>query len=233
MENKQINVHQTERIASVALGGAILLRSLSNLSLSRLALAGALLYRGISGHSYLYQVLGIRTASNSDTNDDTPYIEKSITVGKPAAELYQLWRDPQTLAQILSGLIEVTSETGTTQHWVVRTPFNKHVEWDTQIVAEQPGESLRWKAVEGAPVPNEVEVRFRPAPGDWGTVITLSFRFEPPAGALGSSIAQRIGMVPRLLAEKALRRFKSLAETGEIPTLRHNPAARADAYAHA
>jgi hypothetical protein len=35
-----------------------------------------------------------------------------------------------------------------------------------------------------------------------------------------------LSIIPRTIAEKSLRRFKSLAETGEIPTLAHNPAAR-------
>ena len=37
-----------------------------------------------------------------------------------------------------------------------------------------------------------------------------------------------LGVAPKLIAEKALRHFKSLVETGEIPTTAHQPAARAD-----
>jgi hypothetical protein len=39
-------------------------------------------------------------------------------------------------------------------------------------------------------------------------------------------LAKLLGPAPKLLLQKALRRFKSLAETGEIPTLQRNPAAR-------
>jgi hypothetical protein len=39
-------------------------------------------------------------------------------------------------------------------------------------------------------------------------------------------------VVPRTIATQALRRFKSLVETGEIPTLEHNPSARTDASAN-
>jgi hypothetical protein len=34
--------------------------------------------------------------------------------------------------------------------------------------------------------------------------------------------------VPRALVDKALHRFKSLAETGEVPTTERQPAARPD-----
>jgi uncharacterized membrane protein len=59
--------------------------------------------------------------------------------------------------------------------------------------------------------------------------VTLSLRFEPPAGLLGSAAAALFGGAPgKLLATKALHRFKSLAETGEVPTLTRQPAARHD-----
>jgi uncharacterized membrane protein len=72
-------------------------------------------------------------------------------------------------------------------------------------------------------------VRFRPAPNDLGTEVTLSLRFEPQAVPLGSAMAALFGGAPgKLLATKALHRFKSLAETGEVPTLTRQPAARHD-----
>jgi hypothetical protein len=37
---------------------------------------------------------------------------------------------------------------------------------------------------------------------------------------------RRLGVVPDALASKALHRFKSLVETGEVPTLEANPSAR-------
>ena len=38
---------------------------------------------------------------------------------------------------------------------------------------------------DGASLPSEGEVQFRPAPGDRGTEVTLRIRFDPPGGALG------------------------------------------------
>lgn len=43
---------------------------------------------------------------------------------------------------------------------------------------------------------------------------------------LGKTAAKVVGVVPDVLAEKALRRFKRLVETGEIPTFARHPAAR-------
>lgn len=53
-------------------------------------------------------------------------------------------------------------------------------------------------------------------------------RFDPPGGALGEGLLQLLGTTPlNLVADNALRRFKSLVETGEIPTTERQPAARA------
>ncbi len=231
METAKVNIHQTERIVSAGLGAVLLLRSLSRPSLSGVALASALLYRGISGHSYLYQALDIST-NGTGTPANAPEGESSITIGKSANELYRFWREPQNLSQILGDVAQVTQVSDDRQHWVVHGPFNQRMEWDTQIVEDRPDETVRWKSLDGAPLPNEGLLRFRPAPGNWGTEVTLRFRFDSPGGMLGNTVAKRLGIVPRMLADKVLRRFKSLVETGEIPTLKHNPAARPSAYAH-
>ena len=76
-------------------------------SLIGAAAAAALLFRGISGHSFLYQALGISTAGEggdqgSGPSSSTVEVQRSLTVGKPAHELYSLWRDPQSLSQLLN-----------------------------------------------------------------------------------------------------------------------------------
>ena len=43
------------------------------------------------------------------------------------------------------------------------------------------------------------------------------------------AVANLLGFVPRLMVSRTLHYFKSLAETGEIPTTDRQPAARADA----
>ena len=58
---------------------------------------------------------------------------------------------------------------------------------------------------------------------------TLRLRFDPPGGVLGDAPVELLGHKPlNLAADGVLRRFKSLVETGEIPTTERQPAARAD-----
>ncbi|OLZ39529.1 hypothetical protein A6E15_00370 [Natrinema saccharevitans] len=69
-------------------------------------------------------------------------------------------------------------------------------------------------------------IRFREAPAGRGTEVTFRFRFEPAGGTVGAAVTDRLGVVPESLAGVVLDRFKSLAETGEIPSLESNPSTR-------
>ncbi len=67
---------------------------------------------------------------------------------------------------------------------------------------------------------------FKPGPESAGTEVTLWVQFEPPLGPVGEGLVKTLQKAPRALAGQALRRFKSLVETGEIPILDRNPSAR-------
>lgn len=225
--NGRINVGDVERVASAVAGAALFKRGLKRRSLGGLVLAaagGSLLYRGFSGHCGLYQRLGRDTAHNDPTA-----VTRAITIGKPADELYRMWCDPQILSRIMGHFAEVRSIGDKRLHWSAHGPLDRSFEWDAEIVDDHPDESLAWRSLAGADLPNEGRVQFTPAPQERGTEVTLFMRFDPPGGALGKAAAQVLGSAPGLLASHVLRRFKSLAETGEIATTRHNPSGRVSA----
>lgn len=164
--------------------------------------------------------------TRSQSPDGKTEVERSITIGKSADELYRLWREPNTLPQLMQHFIQITPTGDTRAHWKINAPLGQTFEWDAELTEDRPGEFIGWKSSENAPISNEGAVHFRPAPGDRGTVATLRFRFAVPGGAIGSAAANLFDFVPEKLAGQALRSFKSLAETGEIPTLVKNPSAR-------
>ncbi|MBV9076331.1 MAG: SRPBCC family protein [Methylobacteriaceae bacterium] len=158
-----------------------------------------------------------------------PEVERSITIGRAASELGQRWRDPGTLTKVMAGFAAVRAMGDGRMHWTAEGPLGAVTEWDSEMLADQPGEGAGWRSLPGAPIPNEGSIRFRPAPADRGTVATLRVRFDPPGGMLGDAAVALLGTAPLdLVADGVLRRFKSLVETGEIPTTERQPAARAD-----
>jgi uncharacterized membrane protein len=94
---------------------------------------------------------------------------------------------------------------------------------------DRPGEGIGWRSLSDGAISNEGRLRFQSAPAGRGTVVTLHVRFDPPGGGLGKGVLGLLGSTPlHLVADGALRRFKNLVETGEIPTTVRQPAARAD-----
>lgn len=159
-----------------------------------------------------------------------PEVERSITVERPADELYRVWRDPATLPRIMGFLADIRATGDGRSEWRIDGPLGRSHAWTMQIVEDRPGELIRASSGDGgSALVTESEVRFRPASGGRGTVATLRVRFDPPGGMLGD-VAARVfdGVVPKEMASKALHYFKSLVLTGEIPTTDRQPAARRD-----
>ncbi|WP_232702440.1 SRPBCC family protein [Halobacterium wangiae] len=233
LQSREINVGRWERVVSAGVGAVLLVRGLRRQSIRGVLMTvvgGALLSRGVSGQSILYRVVGV-IRSESDNREpgataDATEFEQSITVAGEAEDLADYWRDPDRLDQVVGHFATVRPVDEERRHWQVEGPLGRTVSWQSRIVEERPGELLRWESTAGASLPNEWSVRFEPAPADRGTEVTLRVRFDPPGGRLGGMALERFGLVPRTMVGKALHRFKSLAETGEVPTLEGNPSGR-------
>ena len=165
-----------------------------------------------------------RSASNGKSK-----VERSITIGKSSDQLQKRWRDPETVSRVFAGVAGVRPMGDGRLHWTIEGPFGSPHEWDSETTSDRSGDGIGWRSLPGAAVPNEGSIRFRPAPADRGTVATLRFSFDPPGGVLSAAVVELLDHWPLGLAVDAvLRRFKSLVETGEIPTTERQPAARAD-----
>lgn len=222
-DTARINVGQGERALSIVVGAG-LLTLLRRPSLPRVALAlggGALLHRGLTGHCPAYGALSIDTSGAQKLLGAGKHaaleVRRSITIRRAPDELHHRFRDPRQLAQIMGHFADVAPTGEGAMHWKIRTPLGKAVEWKTTMIEERQGELMRWRSTEDASVPNEGALSFSPAPRDFGTTVTLHWRFQPPLGPLTGPLEKLLGSAPRVLAGVALRRFKSLAETGEIP----------------
>jgi uncharacterized membrane protein len=149
----------------------------------------------------------------------TSTIDRSITVGRPPEAVYEAWRDPETFSQVVGHVADVTPVDQDRMQWSVHGPRGLDLTWEDRIVEAEHGEVVRWETSDGALLPYEGTVRFSPAPGDRGTRVSLSVALHPPGGTAGAAALERLGVVPDALVGTALHRFKSLVESGEIPTL--------------
>jgi uncharacterized membrane protein len=226
------NVGNAERIGSVVGGGALAAIGLARGGLGGLAMAlvgGGLLHRGATGNCMTYSALGINTARPADgkpvriSAGRGVRISQSITVLKSPDELYQFWRDFRNLPRVMRHLqsVEVTSDERS--HWKASAPFGKSVEWDAEIYTQREGEVIGWRSLAGSQVDTVGSVQFRKAPGERGTEVTVTLKYDPPAGKLGAAIASIFGESAEHQVKEDLRRFKQIMEAGEAPTIEGQP----------
>jgi uncharacterized membrane protein len=98
----------------------------------------------------------------------------------------------------------------------VKAPAGLSVEWDADIVSDQPNELIRWRSTEESSIANTGTVTFRRAPGDRGTIVSLQVEYEPKAGVVGAGVARFFSAIPKTHLANDLRRFKQVIEVGEV-----------------
>jgi uncharacterized membrane protein len=232
------NVGQVERWASSIGGGALALYGVTRGSLGGIALAllgAALVQRGVSGHCNVYEAMNFSTAGDAalrnSENVSVPAergtkVEKSVTINRPAAELYQFWRNFENLPRFMNHLEAVHVTGGDRSHWVAKAPAGTSVEWDAEIYNEKENELIAWRTLEGSQVASAGSVRFESAPGGRGTIVRVTLKYDPPGGKLGSFVARLFGENPEQQIDEDLGRFKQLMETGEVATVEGQPSGR-------
>jgi uncharacterized membrane protein len=225
----RVNVGSVERGLSVATGIALLAYTLSRRPKLGLPLgldAGYMIYRGATGHCVFYQMLGInRTEVNGH---EGIRVERAVTVNRPRAELYQMWRDFENLPRFMQHLesVQVDETDHERSHWVARAPLGKSIEWDAEVIEERENELLVWKSLPGSMVESMGRVEFMDAPAGRGTIVRVSMEYNPPAGSLGAAFAKLLREEPGLQIKNDLRHFKQMMEAGEIPTVDGQPSGR-------
>lgn len=219
----RINMSATERGLLVAGAAALATTAVLRRGIAARVLlataAGALVFKGVSGHSTTYRLLGIRPVHRGHHREQgTLYVTHTLTIGRPPEELYALWRDFSALPKLFSHLEEVRVLDERRSHWKARGPMGASLEWDAEITLDLPNQELRWQSLPGADVPNRGIVRFERAPADRGTALRVQMIYDPPAGKLGAVVARIFGEEPQAQLREDLRRLKQRLETGEIAT---------------
>ncbi len=156
-------------------------------------------------------------ATRKDTSSARDLTARSVTIARPARDLYTYFRDFSNLPSFMDNVVRIDLIDDRRSHWVVKAPAGKTVEWTAAITEDCEGHSITWASEEGADVPNSGRIEFRDV-GTRGTVVTATIAYEPPAGVVGKVIAKLFQREPAIQARRDLRRFKQLMETGEVAT---------------
>lgn len=190
--------------------------------------AGAeLLNRSLTGH-YLHETLGIVGLTRKGVAALVPHqlgirVNQSIAVYRPIDEVYGFFRNFKNLSRFMAHVNAVREEDETHSHWYVKGPGGIELEWDAEIINDQPNELIAWRSINSPSVESTGSVRFERAPGERGTLLHVSLNYLPPAGALGAAIAKLMGEEPETQIKDDLRRLKQILEAGETATTEGQP----------
>lgn len=144
-------------------------------------------------------------------------IKRTVTVNRAVAEVYNFWRNFENLPRFMTHLESVrVLEEGRRSHWVALGPMGKRLEWDAELVDDQPNELISWRSLPGGSVATAGYVRFRPAPANRGTEIVVEMRYDPPGGVVGATIAKLFGESGDQVVARDLLAFKNVLEVGEV-----------------
>ncbi len=156
-----------------------------------------------------------------DIHPDRTLVAESVTINRPAQELYDFWRNPANLLQVLENLVSIEVLDTHRSLWTVKAPGGNEVSWESVVTKEETGREIYWQSAEGADVANSGRITFTDA-GDRGTVVRAVIAYSPPGGTIGRTIAKLLQREPRLQTRRDLHRFKQLMEAGEIATSARN-----------
>jgi|TARA_R100000049_G_C1956684_1_gene113715 uncharacterized membrane protein len=150
-------------------------------------------------------------------------VGRSVTIRKPAADLYAYWRDFANLPEFMENVESITKHGGTKGRavWTIKAPGGTSVDLKTEIAEEVENERIAWRSVDGSDIETNGEVTFTQAPGDRGTRVSLHIEYDAPGGSAGRALAKAFLREPAVQARHDLKRFKMLMETGEIATSAH------------
>ncbi len=147
-------------------------------------------------------------------------IGRTVTVDRPRGELYAYCRDLSNFPSFMDGVesVEVSAD-GDRAHWTLSGVEDKEESaWDTAIVTDERDQAIGWRTTAGSRIEHEGRLEFKDAPGGRGTLVSAAIAYRQVGGAVGGLLARVFHKDPRIQAQRDLRRFKQLMETGEVAT---------------
>lgn len=221
---RSANVGSTGRFISLLGGSALTVMGLGRRSLAMTLAGSGLLYRGATGHCSLFAKLGIDTHQQKDDHTEPIHLSEALTIDRHRDELYGFWRDADNLPKFMRFLEAVRKVDDRHIEWLARIPGDLGtLRWETEIVEDQPGETISWRTLPGSDLEETGSIRFEEALGGRGTVVRMEVDYRPPGDGVGRLAAKLLNPAFSELLREDMRRFKSLMETGEVPTIEGQP----------
>lgn len=200
---------KTEKTIYLAGGALLSLWSISKINFLGLlgaAAGGALIYRGATG-----KWPGKEKENNALSEID---LHSSVKINKPRAELYAYWRNLENLPNFMSHIKHIKEVDKKRSKWTAEIPGGVGtIEWDAEIIREEPDHVIAWQSLPDAEIENSGEVRFEEIAGG-KTKVETTIIYRPPAGEIGEMAAKLLNPAFKKVIKKDLKQFKKVMEKG-------------------
>jgi uncharacterized membrane protein len=144
-------------------------------------------------------------------------LEKSIQIGRPIEEVFDAWRQLETLPAISDRVLEICRQ-GDHSHWRVHLD-GRDLEWDAQVEQVLPNQSIGWKLLTGPK--HTGRINFSPLGND--TLVHVTMNCAPPSRWMRPFLAPMTANLEGSI-EAVLRDFKhALENPGAWETLQTGP----------
>ena len=213
--NLEKNVSTKERIVSTFSGAALILNGLTGRkSIRQIASGGLLLFRGITGHCHIYNLI-IR--KNQLTDDGKILVETSVEVNKSRSEVYAFWRKLENLPLFMTHLKGVNVIDKRHSEWSMKLlkGFDT-IDWTAEIIQDKKNSIIAWESLPGSEIDNTGEVEFIDL-GDNMTKVIAKIGYKAPAGKFGNVAGHLLNPFLKMLIKQDIKNFKSYLENGVIP----------------
>jgi len=145
-----------------------------------------------------------------------PLVLRSITVSRPANQVYAFWKDFTNFPRFMRHIESVERLDGGRSRWRATGPAGTQAEWVSEIVDDRENELIAWQTVGDSELYHTGKVTFRPGPRGEGTTVTVEMQYAPPGGRIGAALLKLFRNAPGQQVSDDLRRFKQVMEIGEV-----------------
>jgi uncharacterized membrane protein len=191
----------------------------------------------VTGALLLDVITAQQLSRGIETRHGTIRTSAAVIIDCPQEPLYRYWRQLTNLRKFMKHVERIEMSDDRRSHWVAKGPVGSVIEWDAELTEDLPNELIAWRSVDDSKLDHAGSVRFEPALGGRGTMVTVAMQYRPPLGTVGAAVAAWFGADPNQTVKMDLRRFKQIMETGEVITTQGQPAGREEStsskYDHA
>ena len=148
-------------------------------------------------------------------------VRVAVTIVKDSEEIYSFLSNPGNWGRFLHA-IELENRGAGRLSLRFGNPPGIDFESQIEITDHKPADYVAW-ASDHAMLSHRGVMRFKKAPGDRGTEVSVALEYNAPAGPVAHALAALVGWHPEQVVRESLRHLKQLLEAGEIPTTEGQP----------